>query len=118
MNESLQEFDDGYNLAHRIYVGGLLKMKSDEPQWPDANFTMRITYGQVKGYSPRDCDYYGCQTTLDGVMEKEDSTNWEFVVPARLKELYTQKDFTVWIKQWENAGCFVCHNAYDWRKFR
>lgn len=93
LNESLQEFDDGYNLAHRIYVGGLLKMKSDEPQWPDANFTMRITYGQVKGYSPRDCDYYGCQTTLDGVMEKEDSTNWEFVVPARLKELYTQKDF-------------------------
>lgn len=93
LNESLQEFDDGYNLAHRVYVGGLLKMKSDEPQWPDANFTMRITYGQVKGYSPRDCDYYGCQTTLDGVMEKEDSTNWEFVVPARLKELYTQKDF-------------------------
>lgn len=93
LNEALQEFDDEYNLAHRVYVEGLLKMKSDEAQWPDANFTMRLTYGQVKGYSPRDCDYYGCQTTLDGVMEKEDSTNWEFVVPKRLKELYEQKDF-------------------------
>lgn len=93
LNESLQEFEDGYSLAHRIYVEGLLKMRADEPQWPDANSTMRLTYGQVKGYSPRDCDYYGCQTTLDGVMEKEDSTNWEFVVPKRLKELYAKQDF-------------------------
>ena len=68
-------------------------MNKGEAQWPDANFTLRLTYGQVKGYSPRDCDYYGYQTTLDGVMEKEDSTNWEFVVPQRLKELYAQKDF-------------------------
>lgn len=93
LNNALKQFDDGYNLAHRTYVEGLLRMNKGEAQWPDANFTLRLTYGQVKGYSPRDCDYYGCQTTLDGVMEKEDSTNWEFVVPQRLKDLYAQKDF-------------------------
>ena len=68
-------------------------MYDNQRSFPDANFTLRLTYGQIKGYSPRDCDYYGYQTTLDGVMEKEDSTNWEFVVPPRLKELYAKKDF-------------------------
>ena len=93
LNDALKEFDDSYNMAHRTYLEGLLQMETEKAQWPDANFTMRLTFGQMKGYSPRDCDYYGCQTTLDGVMEKEDSTNWEFVVPQRLKELYQQKDF-------------------------
>ena len=90
---SLKEFDAGYAIAHRTYVKGLLAMYGDQANFPDANFSLRLTYGQVKGYSPRDCDRYGHQTTLDGVMEKEDSTNWEFVVPARLKELYEAKDF-------------------------
>ncbi len=93
LNDALKEFDDSYNMAHRTYLEGLLQMETEKDQWPDANFTMRLTFGRMKGYSPRDCDYYGCQTTLDGVMEKEDSTNWEFVVPQRLKDLYQQKDF-------------------------
>lgn len=93
LNNALQQFDDGYSRAHHTYVEGLMRMNDPADMWPDANFTLRLTYGQVKGYSPRDCAYYGCQTTLDGVMEKEDSTNWEFVVPKRLKELYNAKDF-------------------------
>ena len=93
LKNALKGFEDGYAMAHRSYVKGLLAMYGDRANFPDANFTLRLTYGQVKGYSPRDCDYYGHQTTLDGVMEKEDSTNWEFVVPTRLKELYAAKDF-------------------------
>ena len=61
--------------------------------YPDANFTMRLTYGTVGGYSPRDAVSYRYYTTLDGVMEKEDPDNWEFVVPAKLKELWMAKDF-------------------------
>ena len=61
--------------------------------FPDANLTLRLSYGQVKGYEPRDCVYYGHQTTLDGVMEKEDPNNWEFVVADKLKELYQAKDY-------------------------
>lgn len=93
LGKALADFDAGYAIAHRAYVKGLLAMYGDLASFPDANSTLRLTYGQVKGYSPRDCDYYGHQTTLDGVMEKEDSTNWEFVVPARLKELYQTADF-------------------------
>lgn len=93
LTAALKDFDAGYAIAHRAYVKGLLSMYGDQANFPDANFSLRLTYGQVKGYSPRDADYYGFQTTLEGVMEKEDSTNWEFVVPARLKELYEKKDF-------------------------
>ncbi len=93
LNAALADFDSGYALAHKEYVKGLLAMYQDKANFPDANFSLRLTFGQVKGYRPKDAVYYNCQTTLDGVMEKEDSTNWEFVVPSRLKALYEAKDF-------------------------
>lgn len=93
LNEALQDFDAGYAHAHRAYVKGLLEMDKEKMDFPDANSTLRLTYGQVKGYVPRDAVYYDAQTTLEGVMEKEDPNNWEFVVPEKLKELYKTKDF-------------------------
>ncbi len=93
LTEALADFDVDYALAHRSYVKGLLEMYQEKANFPDANSTLRLTYGLVKGYSPRDADYYACQTTLEGVMEKEDPSNWEFVVPGRLKELYAKKDY-------------------------
>ena len=79
--------------ARNVYTAGLLEWKKGEPSYPDANFTMRLTYGSVNGYSPRDGITYKHYTTLDGVMEKEDPNNWEFVVPEKLKELWKEKDF-------------------------
>ena len=79
--------------ARQLYTEGLLEWKKGEPSYPDANFTMRLTYGTVGGYSPKDAVTYRHYTTLDGVMEKEDPDNWEFVVPAKLKELWRNQDF-------------------------
>ena len=79
--------------ARKLYTEGLLEWKKGEPSYPDANFTMRLTYGTVKGYSPKDAVKYRYYTTLDGVMEKEDPDNWEFVVPDKLKELWQNNDF-------------------------
>ena len=79
--------------ARKLYTEGLLEWKDGEPSYPDANFTMRLTYGTVGGYSPKDAVSYRYYTTLDGVMEKEDPDNWEFVVPAKLKELWKNEDF-------------------------
>ena len=79
--------------ARQNYTAGLLEWKDGQPSYPDANFTMRLTYGTVKGYSPKDAVVYRYYTTLDGVMEKEDPTKWEFVVPAKLKELWKNQDF-------------------------
>jgi hypothetical protein len=68
-------------------------MNGDKAIAPDANSTIRCTYGNCLPYEPRDGVYYSYYTTLDGVMEKEDPTNSEFIVPAKLKELWMAKDY-------------------------
>ncbi len=93
LRTELSAYDNPFNIARRNYLRGMLEMDGPYTYFPDANFTMRLSYGQVKGYEPRDCVYYGHQTTLGGVMEKEDPNNWEFVVHENLKELYETKDF-------------------------
>ncbi len=84
---------DMYNEGKKEYVAGIMEMNRDNPMYPDANFTMRLTYGQVLPYSPRDAVEYDYITTLDGVMQKEDPDNWEFVVPVKLKDLYKAQDY-------------------------
>ena len=79
--------------GHKAYIAGQMEMKKGAAMYPDANFTMRLTYGKVASYAPKDAVIYDYYTTLKGVMEKEDPDNWEFVVPARLKELYKARDF-------------------------
>ncbi len=86
-----RELED-LSLLHKAYIRGLNEMK-DTPAYSDANFTMRLTYGNVKSYEPRDAVHYKYYTTADGVLEKEDPTNPEFVVPAKLKELIQKRDF-------------------------
>lgn len=78
---------------NRIYMQAQMEMQPDKNFYPDANLTMRVTYGNVKGYEPRDGVEYKYFTTLDGLMEKEDSTEEDFVVPSKLKELYALKDY-------------------------
>ena len=95
----------------KAYTAGLLEWKKGQPSYPDANFTMRLTYGNVMGYSPADAIEYEYYTTLAGVMEKEDPDNWEFVVPEKLKELYYDKDFGQYaMKDGRMATCFLSNN--------
>lgn len=86
---------NAYNLAHKTWVAGMLELKAKNgtPVYPDANSTLRLTYGKIGSYEPADGMEYLYYTTLKGVMEKEDPDNPEFVVPAKLKELYEKKDF-------------------------
>ncbi|MBQ3609171.1 MAG: S46 family peptidase, partial [Bacteroidaceae bacterium] len=101
----------GMDLLHKTYVRGLTEMYAPEPKSPDANFTMRFTYGSVKPYEPKDGVHYKFYTTLKGVMEKEDPTNPEFVVPAKLKELYEAKDFGRYaMANGEMPACFLTTN--------
>ena len=89
----LQASSNVINKAKKAYVAGTLEMMGDNASYPDANSTMRLTYSKVLPYSPKDAVIYDYITTLDGVMEKEDPNNWEFVVPEKLKELWKNKDF-------------------------
>ena len=77
----------------RIYMKAQMEMKPDYKFYPDANFTLRVTYGNVNGYYPKDAVYYKHFTTLDGIMEKEDPLIYDYVVTDRLRELYETKDY-------------------------
>lgn len=88
-----ETFEADIATGHRMYLAGLIEMMPGRTFYPDANSTMRLSYGTVKDYSPRDATHFDFQTTLAGVMEKEDPDNWEFVVPERLKQLQAESDF-------------------------
>jgi len=77
----------------RLFVAGIMEMNPDKLYYPDANSTMRLTYGTVGDYYPADAVHYNYYTTLKGVMEKEDSSVREFNVPVKLKEIYKNKDY-------------------------
>lgn len=81
------------NRLEREYVAGILEQNAGKIFYPDANFTLRLTYGTVQDYIARDAVFYHWQTTLDGIMEKRDNTNEEFVVPDKMYELWKNKDF-------------------------
>ena len=94
-SEAMKEETDAYNRAHKTWVAGMLelKRKNNQPVYPDANSTLRLTYGKIGSYEPADGKKYLYYTTLKGVMEKEDPDNPEFIVPEKLKKLYETKDF-------------------------
>ena len=90
----VRELNIQYARGHRLYVAGLMEMMPDHKFYPDANFTIRLTYGQVLPYRPADGVIYDYYTTLEGVIAKEDPNNpLEFTVPDKLKELFKNKDY-------------------------
>lgn len=107
---AMLDVNKDYNAAHKTWVKGMMDMKQAEgsPIYPDANSTLRLTYGKVASYSPADGIVNEYYTTLKGVMEKEDPSNWEFVVPEKLKQLYRQKDFGRYaMPDGEMPVCFI-----------
>ena len=102
--------DEKYEAAKRHLLAGLQQKNPERKFYPDANSTMRVTYGNVKGYAPADAIQYAMQTTLKGVMEKEDPTNEEFIVPAKLKVLFENKDYGQYGENGIMPVCFLTNN--------
>jgi hypothetical protein len=96
--------------AKRLFVKGLREMNPDKVFYPDANSTMRMSYGSVKDYFPADAVHYNYVTTMNGILEKEDPTNDEFIVPAKLKELIEKRDFGPYGADDELIVCFLSTN--------
>ena len=107
-----KESADNLQCGIRNFVDGVLQMNDGKKLMsPDANSTIRLTYGNVKAYDPRDGVFYKHYTTLKGVIEKEDPTSSEFNVPARLKELYYAQNFGPYAnKKGELPTCFITNN--------
>lgn len=88
-----KEVRDLQRKGNRLFISALREMDTIKKFYPDANSTMRVTYGNVGDYKPKEAMLYDYYTTINGVMEKEDPTNEEFIVPEKLKELYKSGDF-------------------------
>jgi len=102
---------DEMKTAQRLWEKGVMEMQPDKKFYPDANSTMRFTYGTVQDYDARDAVHYDYVTHLSGVMEKEDPENDEFIVPAKLKELYETKDYGPYAsKDGRMDVCFLTNN--------
>ena len=94
----------------KLLIQGMREMQPERKFYPDANFTLRLSYGDVQPYNPADGVTYNILTTLDGVMAKEDPTNPEFVVEPKLKELYNNKDYGKYGVNGVMPVCFLTDN--------
>ncbi|WP_298120826.1 S46 family peptidase [Flavobacterium sp.] len=100
------------NIAlQRTYMKAILELSPKSARiFPDANSTLRVTYGKIKGYKPNDAVYYEPFTTLDGVMEKYVPGDYEFDVPQKLIDLYNTKDYGIYGVNGKMPVCFIATN--------
>jgi hypothetical protein len=111
VNKLIAENADGLKKGERMFVNGVLHINHRKQMAPDANSTIRLTYGTVRQYEPRDGVTYHFYTTLKGVMEKENPASTEFFVPQKLKELYQNQDFGNYFnRKNEIVTCFITDN--------
>ncbi|RNI30557.1 S46 family peptidase [Rufibacter latericius] len=102
--------NDQNTLLNRTYLQGLREMQKDRKFYPDANLTLRVSYGQVDTYKPADGVTYDYYTTLEGIMEKEDPAVADYKVPAKLKELYQKKDYGPYALNGQMPVAFIASN--------
>ncbi len=91
--DKMREIQKKLDKQYRLYVNALMEKEQNKTFYPDANLTMRVTYGQVKGFSPADGKEYVYYTTLDGIIEKENPDVYDYQVAPKLKFLYESRDY-------------------------
>lgn len=93
INKEYQQKNQPIVALQKTYMKALMEALPNARYFPDANSTLRVTYGQVRGYAPRDAVYYNPVSYLDGVIEKYVPGDYEFDVPKKLRDLYDAKDY-------------------------
>ena len=106
----LNEYQSSINRLQRTYMKAQMEVFSDKSFYPDANSTLRVTYGNVKGYHARDAVRYDFYTYMDGVMEKYKPGDYEFDLPQKLIDLYQKKDFGRYGVNGRQPVCFIASN--------
>lgn len=104
------DIDDKVAALQKTWLAGIMEMQSDKTFYADANSTFRLAYGKVKGYKPCDGVYYKHYTTLQGIIEKDNPSIYDYDVPAKLKELYKTKDYGRYTQDGEVPVCFIANN--------
>jgi hypothetical protein len=102
---------ESFRKAQKNFAAALLAWNKSKPSYPDANFTMRLTYGSVKPYSPKDGVSYWYWCTANGILEKENPDDYEFRVPAKVHDLLVARDFGRYAdKDGQLHTCFLSNN--------
>ena len=91
--KTYNEANDNIQRLMRTYIKGMMEQYPDSNFFPDANLTLRVTYGHVQGFKPKDATYYTAYSTIDGIMEKENPDIYDYRVEPKLKELWQRKDY-------------------------
>jgi len=91
--DHISSLNGNIDRLRRIYMKGQMEMQTEKRLFPDANSTLRVTYGKVEGFKPKDGMTYKHFTTLEGIMQKENPDIYDYVVEPRLKQLYNNKDY-------------------------
>jgi len=104
------EINNAITLLYRDYMKGQMEFQKSKVFYPDANSTLRVAYGKVKGYKPMDAVYYEPLSTLDGILEKDDPNVEDYDVPQKLRELYQNRDFGRWAVNGTVPVCFIATN--------
>jgi len=110
VSKKLNEVQNRINQLQRTYMQAQMDVFKEKTFYPDANSTLRVTYGNVKGYNPRDAVKYDYYTYLDGIMEKYKPGDYEFDVPEKIRTLYKNKDFGQYGKNGKMPVCFIAMN--------
>ncbi len=106
----LNEIQNRINKLQRTYMQAQMEVMKERKFYPDANSTLRVTYGNVKGYHPRDAVKYDYYTYMDGVMEKYKPGDYEFDVPEKMRILYNNKDYGPYGSNGKMPVCFIAAN--------
>ncbi len=93
VSKNLSQFEGDLSTGHRLWIAAMREMMPDKTLYPDANFTMRLTYGTIQDYDPKDAVTYKYYTTLQGVVDKYKPGDYEFDLPQRLIDLNNKKEF-------------------------
>jgi len=106
----LVRLNDELQKLNRDYMSAQMEFEKDRVFYPDANSTLRVTYGTVKGYFSKDAIYFTYYTTLKGIMEKDNPEIYDYNVPEKLRQLYRTKDYGRYIQDGEVPVCFLANN--------
>jgi len=106
----VNEIQARINKLQRLYMQAQMDVFKEKVFYPDANSTLRVTYGKVGGYSARDAVKFDYYTTLDGLMDKYKPGDYEFDVPEKLRTLYSTKDFGPYASKGSVPVCFIASN--------
>ncbi len=110
INPKVTEINKKLDNLYRLYVNGLMEMQPERKFYPDANHTLRLSYGNIKGYKPGDAINYGYYTSLHGIIEKNQEEVYDYSIPEKLRDLYELKDFGNYGINSTIPVCFIATN--------